>query len=910
MKAAKAATSNLSLREARERRAWTQEEVAQQIGTNPFTVYRWERGVVLPSAYFQRKLCALFQMQPQELGFGSRGGTQEPTAAPTPSQPVTLFSALPPVLPVAGGPVGREQVLETLRARLCAPQRPAVALRGLPGVGKTTLAAALAQDPALRAHFSDGIFWGGLGPTPSVSTVLNGWGAALGIAPEALAQITRVSQLSQAVHAALGMKKVLLIIDDAWQSEDALALQVGGPHCAHLLTTRFVPIAAHFAPEHVVLVEELDERDSLTLLARLAPEVVAQEEQQARTLVQAVGGLPLALTLVGHFLHVQAVHGQPRRVRMALERLHQAEARLRLSEPTAPAEHPLHLALDTPLSLRATIAASTQQLSETGYTLLGDLALFPAKPNSFSEEAAYAVSGLPMETFFDHLDSLMDAGLVEGVTAERYTLHQTIVDAMRLESARVPAITRLVVYYTSFAEAHRDDFLRLDQEHNNMLAALEYAHQQEMGTALMRGAEASAAFWQARGLYEIAASHLRRAEAVARAQADTALLVALLIRLGWMWKNRGDFVQAEAAGREGLTLARESHQETLIVDALHLLGTLALLRGDSSAAEAQMKEGAALARRIGYQKRLVTILANLGAVAANKGDLIQAEAAFREAVEVIRSLGGGASVLGVCLENLGVMRRRGGAYAQAQGYFEEALQVARQQWNRRHLCQVLANLGELRLLQGAYELAEHRLQEALSIARDIENPVSVCSVLTIMSELALERGTVSQARGYLQEGLAIAQKVGHRESLCEVEKGLAQVALAEGNLEQALSWAQSSVGLARAIHYPWNLGQSLIVLGDAWLGQAQADAANTAFREVLEMAQILESQDLKAGTLYGLARAALAAGQASQARTYGEESLALFEYMGHVLAGKVRRWLEMISQPPPKRAAGGSAKFW
>ena len=133
------------------------------------------------------------------------------------------------------------------------------------------------------------------------------------------------------------MRRMLLVIDNAWQVEEALTFKVGGPNCAYLLTTRFPQIALQFTGEDAIAVQELGEDDGFTLLARLAPQLVASNREMALTLVRATGGLPLALHLMGNYLRTQAeIGGQPRRVRAAIERLLAAEQRLRLSEPQAP----------------------------------------------------------------------------------------------------------------------------------------------------------------------------------------------------------------------------------------------------------------------------------------------------------------------------------------------------------------------------------------------------------------------------------------------------------------------------------------------------------------------------------------------------------------------------------------------
>jgi transcriptional regulator with XRE-family HTH domain len=50
------------------RRHWSQLEVADQIGTTPGNVSRWERGLTSPGPYFRGKLCELFGKSTQELG--------------------------------------------------------------------------------------------------------------------------------------------------------------------------------------------------------------------------------------------------------------------------------------------------------------------------------------------------------------------------------------------------------------------------------------------------------------------------------------------------------------------------------------------------------------------------------------------------------------------------------------------------------------------------------------------------------------------------------------------------------------------------------------------------------------------------------------------------------------------------
>lgn len=176
----------LHLAEARLSRDWSQQEVAERIGTNYVNVSRWERGVTKPTPYFRRKLCHLFGKTEQELDL--EGSFAEPTEdispktakAGTNAETTPLVSTSPGPLPApTSGPiydlaipsklsirlVGRSQEIHLIRQYLLESDSVALtALNGLPGVGKTALSIALAHDPKIREHFHDGILWVGLEP--------------------------------------------------------------------------------------------------------------------------------------------------------------------------------------------------------------------------------------------------------------------------------------------------------------------------------------------------------------------------------------------------------------------------------------------------------------------------------------------------------------------------------------------------------------------------------------------------------------------------------------------------------------------------------------------------------------------------------------------------------------------------
>ncbi|HEX3642420.1 MAG TPA: hypothetical protein VHV10_14105, partial [Ktedonobacteraceae bacterium] len=69
------------------------------------------------------------------------------------------------------------------------------------------------------------------------------------------------------------------------------------------------------------------------------------------------------------------------------------------------------------------------RVSPQAHAALCTLSIFASKPDSFSKEAALAVSQQSIEA----LDELLDAGLLENWGAERYTLHQAVTDYARAQ---------------------------------------------------------------------------------------------------------------------------------------------------------------------------------------------------------------------------------------------------------------------------------------------------------------------------------------------------------------------------------------------------------------------------------------------------------------------------------------------
>lgn len=858
---------NRLLVQARLWRHWTQQDVADAIGASVVSVGRWERGETLPNQVYVTALCELFALAPAALGFhhsfliGKSGSGGEDMGEGT-----FLLDPTTPSLthPLFGREAQYRALLEAMGVRSSIGASPRVALVGLPGIGKTALATALVHSQQIRASFA-GILWARVGPSPDILGTFSRWGQLLGIAPSETTKLANLASWSQVLPLVIGTQRFMVVIDDAWTIDDALTFTVGGPECVYLLTTRFPPVALQFAGVggHLEQLSELGGEASQAFLSHLVPDIVNDEAEEVSSLVRAVGGLPLALVIMGSYLRTQAWSLQPRRLRMALSRLHSTEARLYLDLPRSVREQAPGQPSAT-LSLQATLSVSACRLLPDALLTLQILSLFPAKPQTFSEAAACAVA----QTSPDVLDQLVDAGLLESVGAGRYTLHQVIAD-FAAESRGVwsenELLGRFVAYYVSFVEQHRDQDEVLEKEREQIAQSFAFAHRLHRPSDTIRLATAFAPFLEKRGLYERGQTYLHHARIEAEADPSREdVLPEILLYQGRFAYKQGNIADAEARYQEGLKHARRVGQTHHICAFLAQLGTVGEKQGIYEEAEVFLQEGLALAQQHHYQRELAELLRASGALADARGNLVEAERLYLEGLQVTRELGD-RYLLDIQLLNLGIVCAEQGIYERAESYLSEGLLVAQQCQYLDLLCMFYTNFAVMKDEQSKRSSTvreqRHKLTEAnrlsmegLRLARQLGQEEWVCYLLSIACDIMNQRGEDTLAERYAQEASAIAERLALPIPLCDALEQQGGLCLKRGRLREAEQIYQS-------------------------------------------MLQILPHNPLfRADATFGLAKVALAHGERDRARVLGNESLQIFAAAGYHRQEEVRRWLQNLEE--------------
>lgn len=436
-------------RQYRKRAGLTQEHLADLLGQEPIgegftgaTISHWENGIFHIRQDRRNLLVNLIKVLHQHGGIHSleqangwlAAGDYRPlneteihqiTPAWSGQQVVEikerpfLLPALPPQ-----GVLGRDKTLQQIIGLLAVgddslTDTPPIALRGMGGIGKTTLAIAVGRRVAQL--FPDGILWVALGPKPTIRAHLQQWGRAIGVdlrsEPDEEACRARL-------QSALYHRRLLLLIDDVWEVKHGRFFTLAGPNGRTLFTTRELPVAHGLTTrEYTLPVDVLSPEAALTLLSRLVPEI-ATDEKHARALCGRLEYLPLALTLAGRMLANEA--DVPSRMQRLLQELiEQREARLHLWQ----SEGRLGVSEDETgtVSLQTILGMSVSRLTQIDQARFAMLSVFGGEPLTWEINAAAHVWDCSLDQATETVTHFIQRGLVERRNG-RYWMHTLLAD--------------------------------------------------------------------------------------------------------------------------------------------------------------------------------------------------------------------------------------------------------------------------------------------------------------------------------------------------------------------------------------------------------------------------------------------------------------------------------------------------
>lgn len=401
----------------------------------------------------------------------------QPIAVPQPA----LASPAPNQVPAGINHfVGRATDTEALAKLLGAEDGPPLlALVGMGGVGKSSLAVQLAK--TIQSAFPDGILWANTASSEPMS-ILESWATAYDYD---FSRIGDLESMAAAFRGVLADKHTLIVLDDVTSASRIRPLLPNGAHCRVLLTTRNQDLARALNAQVWQLRELALENGRLLLSNVLGQNRVAAEPEAAAEICTLLQNLPLALEITA-----QRLKSRPRR-RLAdmAEQLRDETSRLSQLQISDRA-------------VRASFAVSWEALDAERKRIFALIGLFNGR--SFTAEAMAHIANMAKYPLEDRLFDLVNLSLLREEAERRYQQHPLLADFAREklgEDVREDEYGRFTHYYLQFVQQNQTDYDALRPEWDNLMAAMEAAHTHQLHQTVIEFADALNDAWFARGRY-------------------------------------------------------------------------------------------------------------------------------------------------------------------------------------------------------------------------------------------------------------------------------------------------------------------------------------------------------------------------------------------------------------------------
>lgn len=545
--------------------------------------------------------------------------------------------------------VGRDDELAALAALIQDPVRRLTTLVGPVGVGKSRLAATVANRLERRFPYGSHLVRLGDGPGP-VDVV-----AALADAVAPGAGDRRPRTVADLVER-LADRSALVVIDDCHDQQPEVAeivieLLSGCPRL-RLVVAGVEPLGIYGEQLFAVLplrvpsgaeaqtVEQLAGVPAVALFLQRAAAVrptftlTASNAAVVAELCRELDGLPLALELAASRLKIL----QPE------DLLAQVEQGLDALENTGVA------ASTTYTRMRDALSANWDLLPDDAQRLLAALGTFAG---GFNLDAAHAVTNAPADVAHPDLELLIDRSFVlvdERSTGElRFSLLRSTRRYARERLATLdPRETvprrhadyhlRRFVGPTTGEPPSREQWLtRLDAEYDDVTAALAQLIRDDRGGDACALSTALAPYWLATGRVADGLSWLDKVT-----QAGTGPAVALadaLLATGELAAHTGAWVEAERHHRRALTLHESAANKAGVVAAGHQLGVTAYLSGDLLRAQPLLVQAVEGYQALGESFDAAVASLDLAAVFVALDDLPSASQCVSAVLDVLAATG-------------------------------------------------------------------------------------------------------------------------------------------------------------------------------------------------------------------------------------------------------------------------------
>ena len=345
----------------------------------------------------------------------------------------------------------------------------------------------------------------------------------------------------------------------------------------------------------------------------------------------------------------------------------------------------------------------------------------------FTREAAAQVADATLSA----LASLVDKSWLRVDESGRYDLHELLRQYSREKltaSGEAKAtLVRHQDYFLAFAERAEPGLFggnqlewlnRLEAEHGNLRAAIDWSLESGDIAASLRLSSALYFFWELHGHRREGYERLMVVLALPQTPVRTTMHAKALSAAGYLQFFENNFAVARPLLEKALAIAREGGDQLEIGRALRYLGPVLYSLGEHEAAGLALEESLALARQQHDRSGVAWSLVFLGDVALQRGNTAQAQRLYEEGIDVLRGLEDNVH-LAYALRRLGLVMREHKDYGRAKVLCQESLELNLVSRDRRAVAASLVGLTGLAIVHEDTLRAARLLGAVETLVKDI-----------------------------------------------------------------------------------------------------------------------------------------------------------------------------------------------
>jgi tetratricopeptide (TPR) repeat protein len=399
---------------------------------------------------------------------------------------------------------------------------------------------------------------------------------------------------------------------------------------------------------------------------------------------------------------------------------------------------------------------------------------------------------------------------------------------------------------------------RLEGEHDNLRAALEWSAESGAVEAGLRIGAAIWRFWHIRGYLREGRERLERLLARPEAAAGTSVRARALDAAGVLASTTGDQAAGRAHYEEMLAIGEALHEGRISAAALNGLGEAAYFETGSRPAAhpfherslvvareandrwnaafallclGRFKESLALFRALGDQRSICFVLFNMGDRARDEGDYPRARSLFEESLAIRRKLND-REAMSLELGRLVSLALDHGDFAAARAHSEEALLVSRGAHDKRGIAWALGELGVVAYLQGNLETARSLYEESLAAYRELEEKLGIAAALNLLGQVTRQQGDLEAARSLHEEVLVLRPELKGgwaMQPIADALLNLGIIAQRQGDCGQALARYRESMAEYQELQEGGGMASGLEALAGLAAAEGEPERAARLF---------------------------------------------------------------------------------